>query len=46
MIFCQVFTIPNVSRTQYVVFVEAYETDAGLSIAVINRYDAPRYVKY
>ena len=42
----KIFTIPDVSRTPYVVFAEAYETDADLSIAIINRYDAPRYLKY
>ena len=46
MLFWQIFTIPDVSRTSYVVFAEAYETDVGLSISVINIYDAPRYLKY
>ena len=46
MLFWQIFTVPGVSRPPYVVFVEAYETDTGVSISVINRYDASRYLKY
>ena len=46
MLFWQIFTIPDVSRTPYLALVESYETDAGLSIAAIDRSDAPRYLKY
>ena len=38
--------LPDISITAYVGFDEAYETHAGLSIAVTNRYDAARYLKY
>ena len=40
------FTLPDVSITVYVAFVEAYETHAALSTAVTNRYDAQRYLQY
>ena len=40
------FTVPDVSMTAYVGFEVAYKTNAGLSIGVISRYDAPRFLKY
>ena len=46
MIFLQRFTVPDVSITAYEGFDQAYETNAGLSIAVTRRYDAPRFLKY
>ena len=39
-------TFSDVSITADVGFDEAYETHAGLSIAVTIRYDAPRFLKY
>ena len=42
MIFLQRFTVPDVSMTAYVGFEVADETNAGLSIGVISRYDALR----
>ena len=46
MIFLKRFTATDVSMTAYVGFAEAYETNAGLSIGVTRRYDAPRFLKY
>ena len=40
------FMLPDVSLTAYVGFDEAYETHAGLSIAVTSRYDVLRFLKY
>ena len=34
MIFLQRFTVPDVSRTAYAVFGEAYGTNAGLSMGI------------
>ena len=46
MILWHIFTLPDVSITVYVAFDEAYQTHAGLSIAITNRFDAQRYLKY
>ena len=46
MIFLQRFTVPEVSMTTYEGFEAAYRTNAGLSIGVLRRYDAPRLLKY